>query len=314
MDSFLVYKGASLSSDLQTSFTSPFVECVCDINLGYQGPACNLGKCPQDANGNFCSLHGHPLYGFGYDPKSKAISLPQCSLNCASGYSQCLNNKKQCFETLPLKIQGGRPLSVDQSQCFVPMACSSTSPLKCADGSCASVPSFFDAQSQCALGYTTGTYDVHQFDQVRVQTRCEFFAASSATKNCSQVLNFTSNSITFSTTTPLVWIYMEFSQPVELPLPLKPITPTAWGTSFEQVSLHDRDFMTYEPFLSEPVYVKVSASSPTEIFVFPTPYTNLQIDAQSWSDVRLFQGSDAHASLPPQRSLQLQVELLNVTD
>lgn len=143
---------------------------MCHCADDYMGPTCGEGKCPQNEdNDAICYGNGHPLYGYGrvtnYTSATKGGK--DCALQCEEdGFELCSLNK--C--TKSIEATNKYPLFKDDIVCQQPSVCPRQQPIRCADGSCVSIPG--RQTNQCLLGYAFGSTDLQQVDAVLDRYRC----------------------------------------------------------------------------------------------------------------------------------------------
>ena len=181
-------------------FFSQFASCVCDTTLGYTGLACNLDLCPTDSLGQVCSGNGHPSYGFGYKANTTQPTTGRgvaCSVHCAPSTEKCVGTQN-CLPSLASEQT--------QAVCSQPQICPTDTPLRCGDGTCASIPTnaMGGNAAKCALGFMVGSMDPYYLPQVRDKHRCDPTACPT---DLALALNNTF--VTAQSPRPFVWVLVE---------------------------------------------------------------------------------------------------------
>jgi hypothetical protein len=185
--------------------------CFCDF--GWAGPVCTENQCPRSLQSHvICSGVGHPGFGQGLitnTTKQTSKGL-QCTVKCEEGTEIC--GTQSCVKTQ----SPDTPLFSNSRVCTYGSQCTSTSPVRCFDGSCVPIPL---NSRECTLNYETGSIDPIFLDTllnpctIRTDSELEVCFGVSGLQAVSYnrdgfVWN-TSLPIQFSTTTPLV--YFQFS-------------------------------------------------------------------------------------------------------
>lgn len=141
--------------------------CACDDD--WRGSVCTEGKCPVSLQtGKTCSGNGHPLYGQGYKVGApvKQIKGIRCTIECMLDHEACGD---KCFPKNNT-IDGISPFIYNAGFCNNPTTCPRSAPIRCADGSCASIPLSFS--KNCNLGYQFGSIDYGRLDVSIENYRC----------------------------------------------------------------------------------------------------------------------------------------------
>jgi hypothetical protein len=113
--------------------------CHCDEK--HFGDACQFGWCPEDKDGNPCSTHGHPNFGFGAQMNTtQRLSLTKSYTICSSSSQNCYfkTGEDRCVRDLKL--------------CDVSPYCSPSKPIRCRDGSCVKTPVAYQLVSTYSFG------------------------------------------------------------------------------------------------------------------------------------------------------------------
>lgn len=155
-----------LNNIIAYSIPSDYV-CFCDDLT--KGETCSEGRCPLSIDRDVvCSGNGHPNFGIGYNSNSifSKVRGLECTLNCVEDHELC-NNK-----CIPPFIRLGKLSSSITSNryCLSPNACRFETPVRCMDGSCATLP--LKNSKNCGLGFQYGTIDYSQLEQAFNIYRC----------------------------------------------------------------------------------------------------------------------------------------------
>lgn len=271
----------------------------CYCSLVWKGVICNEGQCPLGGvdGQQICSHKGNRAYGQGLEMNSTykiGANGLKCTINCVSSttYLPCNTG------TSPLTTNNGNEgcYSVNDLYgsefCLSKPRCSSSKPIRCADGSCVPFPgtkSAYPTQA-CSLGYQYGSIDYTQIGEAIFRYKCPNITNNVHLTEC--FANTTSLSYVLGYKQPTGGVYVNTNATITISLESQlhyfsfvsstaGVTITTWDG--QQQYFPDNgtisglftytDTAQWFPSVTQTVYITSYSLTPSKLFMlYPMPW------------------------------------------